>query len=227
MAAELITLPQLTIRRIAVSSMDNNVYLLTHRGDGSQLLIDAAADPAAIQALLATSAGDAPTPVRLRYLLTTHAHADHLGALAELVDSQPGVVTLAGEADADAITAATGVPIARRLHHGDRIELGQTQSDIGAVLDVIGLRGHTPGSVALSYADPDVTGQLFTGDSLFPGGVGNTGQDPARFASLFGDVVARIFEVYPDDTVIWPGHGRPTTVGAERPQLPQWHARGW
>ncbi len=213
MDIELIQLPQLTIRRIAVSGMDNNVYLLSSQGE--QLLIDAAAEPDAILELLAAASG------HLRYLLTTHAHRDHIGALAAMVAAHPEVTTLAGEADAAAITAATGVPIARRLRHGDVVGLG------GLQLAVIGLRGHTPGSIALAHSGPGAPAQLFTGDSLFPGGVGNTGRDPLRFASLLDDVQARIFATYADEAVVWPGHGRSTTLGAERPHLAEWRARGW
>jgi glyoxylase-like metal-dependent hydrolase (beta-lactamase superfamily II) len=214
MDIELIELPRLVLRRIAVSGMDNNVYLLTSRG-GDQLLIDAAAEPAAILELLAAAEG------RLRYLLTTHSHHDHIGALAAVAAARPDVQTLAGEADAAAITAATGVPIDRRLRDGDVVDLG------GLELAVVGLRGHTPGSVALVHSEPGAPAQLFTGDSLFPGGVGNTGRDQRRFASLFADVVGRIFEAFPDDSVVWPGHGRPTTLGVERPHLAEWRARGW
>lgn len=216
---ELIELTGLVLRTIAVGDMDNNVYLLT-AADGSQLLIDAAEDPAAIEALLLSASADAPR-TRLIGLLTTHSHHDHVGALAALAAAHPETETFAGAADADVITAATGVPIDRRLRHGDVVELG------GVELSVIGLRGHTPGSVALACRCPGTVTQLFTGDSLFPGGVGNTGRDPQRFASLFGDVVARIFDVYPDDTVVWPGHGKPTTLGAERPSLGEWRTRGW
>lgn len=218
---ETIELPSVVVRTIAVGGMDNNVYLLTSRADGEQLLIDAAAEPEAIDALLAAGAADSDRPTGLRYALTTHRHHDHIGALAAVVAAYPGVTTLAGDADADAITDATGVAIDRRLEHGDTIPLG------GLELTVIGLRGHTPGSVAVAYAEPGSPTQVFTGDSLFPGGVGNTGQDRERFNSLFSDVVSRIFEVYRSDAVVRPGHGRPTTLGAERPHLAEWQARGW
>jgi glyoxylase-like metal-dependent hydrolase (beta-lactamase superfamily II) len=217
---ELVEGHHLTIRRISVSSMDNNVYLLTSRATGDQVLIDAADDPGAIETLLAAASGDAESP-SLRHILTTHSHHDHIGALAAVATAHPDAETLAGEADADAITAATGVRIDRRLRHGDTLILG------GIELAVIGLRGHTPGSIALAYSDPDGAAQIFTGDSLFPGGVGNTGHDPARFASLFSDVVGRIFEEYRSEAVIHPGHGRSTTLSAERPHLAEWRARGW
>ena len=214
MDIELIDLPQLAMRRIAVSAMDNNVYLLTGNA-GDQLLVDAAAEPEAIAGLLAASPGE------LRYVLTTHSHHDHIGALAAVAAEHPEAEIIAGEADAAAITAATGVPIARRLKDGDVIALG------GLELAVIGLRGHTPGSIALVHAEIGATPQLFTGDSLFPSGVGTTQKDPRRFASLLADVVARIFDAYPDESVVWPGHGRPTTLGTERPHLAEWSIRGW
>jgi glyoxylase-like metal-dependent hydrolase (beta-lactamase superfamily II) len=106
------------------------------------------------------------------------------------------------------------------VQHGDVIHVGDLE------LAVIGLRGHTPGSVALYYADPSGTGHLFTGDSLFPGGVGRTGS-PADFQSLLDDVTARLFEVYDDDTWFYPGHGDDSTLGAERPHLSEWRKRGW
>jgi glyoxylase-like metal-dependent hydrolase (beta-lactamase superfamily II) len=154
-------------------------------------------------------------------VLTTHSHRDHIGALSAVVADHPDAETLAGEDDAAANTAATGVAITLRLRDGDRVALGSLE------LAVIGLRGHTPGSVALAHTAPGTPPQLFTGDSLFPGGVGNTQRDPQRFASLLADVIHRIFDAYPDETVLWPGHGLPTTLGAERPHLEVWRARGW
>ena len=95
---------------------------------------------------------------------------------------------------------------------------------------MIHLRGHTPGSIALVY---DGNGSLadsphvFTGDSLFPGGPGNTEQNPERFNSLMTDLEERVFAVLPDATWVYPGHGGDTTLGTERPHLPEWRARGW
>ncbi|MDR2453236.1 MAG: MBL fold metallo-hydrolase [Bifidobacteriaceae bacterium] len=211
--------PEATIRQVAVSAMDNNIYLLTSAQTGDQILIDAAGDMARIGALLRAAGRDAPQTA-LRAIITTHAHRDHTGALGALATATRAT-TLAGAADAAAIARLTGVPVKRELRHGDKVKVA------GLVLDVIGLRGHTPGSIALAYSQPDLPTRLFTGDSLFPGGVGNTEGDPARFQQLMTDVTARVFEVYDDSAVVHPGHGAPTTLGAERPQLAAWWRRGW
>jgi glyoxylase-like metal-dependent hydrolase (beta-lactamase superfamily II) len=203
-------LPQLTIRKASVGAMANNVYLLTCVGTGKQLLIDAADDHERIMSLLDEGNGSLDTVV------TTHQHWDHHRALAQVVATTKAR-TAAGEADADSLPV---IP-ARRLVHGDTLTFG----DI--ILDVIHLRGHTPGSVALVYNDPQGHTHIWSGDSLFPGGVGNTQKDPERFALLLGDVQSRIFDVYDDDTWIYPGHGSDTTLGAERPHLQEWRERGW
>jgi len=200
----------LTIRKASVGTMANNVYLLTCNRTGKQLLVDAADDPERIMSLLDEGGGSLDT------IVTTHQHWDHHRALAQVVAST-NATTAAGEADADALPV---IP-ARRLAHGDTLTFG----DI--ILDVIHLRGHTPGSVALVYDDPHGHTHIWTGDSLFPGGVGNVQNDHERFASLLGDVQARIFDVYVDDTWIYPGHGSDTTLGAERPHLQEWRERGW
>ena len=88
-------------------------------------------------------------------------------------------------------------------------------------------RGHTPGSVAVLWRGGAEGDHLFTGDSLFPGGVGNTDRDPQRFAQLIDDVEQRIFDRLEDSTWVYPGHGVDTTLGAERASLPAWRERGW
>jgi glyoxylase-like metal-dependent hydrolase (beta-lactamase superfamily II) len=204
-------LPLLTIRKASVGTMANNVYLLTCARTGAQLLVDAADDPPRIMSLLSEGGGG------LDVIVTTHQHWDHHRALEQVVASAKPETTAAGAADADALPV---IPT-RRLSHGDTVEFGEI------TLNVIHLRGHTPGSVALAYDDPQGHNHLWTGDSLFPGGVGNVAKDPGRFASLLGDVRARIFDLYDDDTWIYPGHGSDTTLGAERPHLQEWRERGW
>jgi len=215
-------LADVTVRARSVSAMDNAVYVLTSKHTGAQVLIDAADDADAIRALLASADVDTPCETWVAAIVTTHRHWDHVRALAEIAAENEEARHCAGADDAEAITEATGVPVDVRLEHGGAVSVD------GLRLDVIGLRGHTPGSVALAYegaeGEPAV---LFTGDSLFPGGVGNTEKDPARFSQLLGDVTERLFGVYDDGTHVHPGHGRSTTLGAERPHLAEWAARGW
>ncbi len=92
---------------------------------------------------------------------------------------------------------------------------------------VVHLRGHTPGSVALVYEGDPERPHLWSGDSLFPGGPGNTEKDPERFGRLMDDLERKVFGPLPDDTWVYPGHGKDTTLGAERPHLGEWRARGW
>ncbi|MCW2580240.1 MAG: Zn-dependent hydrolase, glyoxylase [Blastococcus sp.] len=207
--AQVRELPGLTIGKVAVSEMANNAYLLRCTGTGEALLIDAAAEPDALRALI----GDAD----LRTVVTTHGHWDHHRALPEVVQAT-GALTVAHAADA----ADLPVPVGRTVEHGDTVTVGRQ------TLDVIHLRGHTPGSIALVWRGGDGAGtHVFTGDSLFPGGVGNTQQDPERFAGLLDDVEERLFGALPDDTWVYPGHGKDTTIGTERPHVAEWRARGW
>ncbi|MDQ6936944.1 MAG: MBL fold metallo-hydrolase [Actinomycetota bacterium] len=202
-------LPGLTIAKVAVGGMDNNAYLLRCTATGAALLIDAAADAGRLADFVRLG-GPAAAAV-----LTTHRHPDHWQALAAVV-ADTGATTLAGAADADALP----VRVDRRLNHGDTVEIGELR------LEIVALRGHTPGSVAALYRDPGGSPHLFTGDSLFPGGVGRTGS-PADFASLIDDVETRVFGELSDETWVYPGHGRDTTLGAERPHLSEWRRRGW
>ncbi len=197
------------ISKLAVGPGSNNVYLVRDRSTGTALVIDAA-DEAGRVLELASFGGETATTV-----LTTHQHPDHWQALAAVV-AQTGARTLAGEPDAPGIP----VPTDRRLHHGDVVHVGDLE------LRAIHLRGHTPGSIALYYRDADGSQHLFTGDSLFPGGVGKT-WSPEDFQQLIADVSDRIFDVYDDEVWFYPGHGDDSTLGAERPQLAEWRSRGW
>lgn len=210
-------LPTVTVRRAVVSAMANNAYLITHRQSGAQVLIDAADDAPAIRRMLGDAAGDSAAPAALELVATTHRHWDHVRALADIAD---GVPTAAGRDDAAGIEAESGVAVDRLLGHGDVLQAG------GISLHAVHLRGHTPGSIAYVLTDGGTT-LIFSGDSLFPGGVGNTENDPERFTALLDDVEERLFGAYPDDAVVLPGHGDATTLGAERPSLPAWRGRGW
>ncbi|MDA0566093.1 MBL fold metallo-hydrolase [Streptomonospora sp. S1-112] len=205
--ADVRELPDLRISKLAVGPMDNNAYLLRCRRTGEGVLIDAAAEADRILELI----GDQG----LARVVTTHRHPDHWGALAEVVGTT-GARTVAHPADSDDLPVSVDEPV----EHGSHVAVGECR------LEVVHLRGHTPGSIALRYDDPAGHTHLFTGDSLFPGGVGKT-RSPEDFASLIGDVEARVFAAMGDDTWVYPGHGADTTLGAERPHLGEWRARGW
>lgn len=197
----------LVITKVAVGPMSNNAYLLRCAITGEQALIDAAAEPDTLLELV-SDAG-------LARVITTHRHPDHWQALSAVVDAT-GAETVASPVDAEEIPVPTTNPVT----DGARVRVGSCE------LEVIGLVGHTPGSIALAYDDPDGIVHLFTGDSLFPGGVGKT-HSPEDFASLIGDVETKLFDRFDDDTWIYPGHGNDTTIGNERPSLAEWHERGW
>jgi glyoxylase-like metal-dependent hydrolase (beta-lactamase superfamily II) len=200
-------LPALSITKVSVGPMDNNAYLLRCRASGDQLLIDAANEPDRLLAL----AGDAGVST----VVTTHRHNDHWVGLEELV-AATGARSVAHTDDAEALPVVTDTVV-----DDDIVRVGDCE------LKVIHLVGHTPGSIALLYRDPDGTPHLFTGDSLFPGGVGNTFGSKENFRSLLHDVQTKLFDRLPDDTWFYPGHGKDSTLGAERPAIPQWRARGW
>ena len=199
-------LPGLSVTKLAVGPMDNNAYLLRCSRTGEALLIDAAAEPGRLIELI----GDTP----VARIVTTHKHADHWQALAE-VQAATGAAVVAHPIDAGEIPVTVTEP----AEHGDTVRAGDVE------FAVIHLRGHTPGSIALRY-DAAAGPHLFTGDSLFPGGPGKT-TSPADFTSLMNDLEQRVFDQLPDATWVYPGHGNDTTLGAERPHIPEWRARGW
>ena len=196
----------LEITKVSVGPMDNNAYLLRCVATGEQVLVDAANDADTLVEL-AGAAG-------LAAVVTTHRHADHWQGLDAVV-AATGARTLAGIDDVDGIKVDIDQPLA----DGDEVAVGDVR------LQVIQLVGHTPGSIALLHRDPGGHPHLFTGDSLFPGGVGKS--TPETFPRLIDDVEQKLFDVLPDDTWIYPGHGDDTTLGRERPALPEWRARGW
>jgi glyoxylase-like metal-dependent hydrolase (beta-lactamase superfamily II) len=233
-------LDEVTIRKLSVGPMGNDAYAVSCHRTGARLLVDAAAEPERLLGLLGADGADGPVQV-----VTTHRHHDHVGALGAVLAAS-GASHAAGAPDLAAVTAAAGGVAGRPLAHGDVLTVGAVR------LEVVALRGHTPGAVALVYREPaaaasagshasdgsggsggpggsgSVPGRahLFTGDSLFPGGPGRT-TSPEAFASLMSDLERRVFDRFDDATWVYPGHGRDTTLGAERPHLPAWRARGW
>jgi glyoxylase-like metal-dependent hydrolase (beta-lactamase superfamily II) len=185
------------VRKLSVGTFDNNVYLLM-AGDEA-VLIDGAAEP---ERLLAEAA-----PYRVTAILQTHNHPDHTGALRALKRAWPEVPVFAHEQDPPPVPFES-------LDGGVTMRLGP------ADILVIHTPGHTPGS--LCYL---VGTHLFTGDTMFPGGPGNSGRDPKRFERIMQSLDG-LFEL-PDETRVSPGHGLDTTIGRERPYVQTWRRRGW
>lgn len=215
---EPLALTDVVIRSVSVSEMENNVYLITARESGSQVILDAAADAPLIRNLVVTAAGDSETENQVVAVLTTHRHWDHVRALKE-ISEEYSARTFAGAADAEAIEEESGAPIERRVSHRETLPFDAFE------LEAIELRGHTPGSIAYVLRDPSAT-VIFSGDSLFPGGPGKT-WSAADFDSLMADLQERVFDRFDDDTHVLPGHGDSTTLGAERPHISEWLERGW
>jgi glyoxylase-like metal-dependent hydrolase (beta-lactamase superfamily II) len=200
--------PGLRITKLAVGPMANNAYFLRCANTGDTLLIDAAAEH---DRLLETRDDGL-----LITIVTTHQHPDHWQALEAMVGiTQPNV--LAHPDDAGGLP----IPVTETVDDGDVISFGD------ASVAVIHLRGHTPGSIALLYTGDPERPHMFTGDSLFPGGPGTTRGNAADFTSLMDDLESKVFARLPDETWVYPGHGGDTTLGAERPHLAEWRARGW
>lgn len=198
------------IVKTSVGPMNNNAYLVVCSATGESVLIDAANDASTLAAVVADQAPS------LTMVVTTHSHPDHWQALEDIVGGTD-VESAAHRLDAEPLPVAPTT----LLDGGETLQVGRL------AFDVVHLVGHTPGSVALALTDPaDGVVHLFTGDSLFPGGVGKT-DGPENFTSLLDDVETKIFGAYPDSTVVYPGHGADTTLGAERGSLPEWRSRGW
>jgi glyoxylase-like metal-dependent hydrolase (beta-lactamase superfamily II) len=210
--ADTLELPGLHLTKVSVGKFDNNAYLLRCTATGEQLLIDAASEPERLLQLIG--------PAGLATVVTSHQHWDHVQALDEVIKAT-GAASAAHPEDAHALPVTPTLLV----NDGDAVTVGN------ATLKVIHIVGHTPGSIALLYEAPapdgSTTPHLFTGDCLFPGGPGNTEKDPDRFASLMDDLERKVFGPLPDETWVYPGHGKDTTLGVERPHLYEWRARGW
>jgi glyoxylase-like metal-dependent hydrolase (beta-lactamase superfamily II) len=196
----------ITLIKVAVGPMNNNAYLLRSASTGEQVLIDAANEAGTLLDLT----GD-----QLAAVITTHQHSDHWQALPAVVEAT-GAATYAGREDAGGIP----VPTVHLVDDGDTIRVGDIE------LTAIHLVGHTPGSIALLLQPAGEGPHLFTGDCLFPGGPGRT-TTPETFNSLMSGLEEHVFGRLPDETWIYPGHGNDSTLGAERPHLAEWRARGW
>lgn len=189
-----------------VGEYDNNAFVVACAQTGKGVIIDAAAEPDRVLELA--------DGVEVEALLTTHGHYDHLRAVAPVVEAL-GLPFLLHPSDYEMAARTTPVtPTA--LSDGEVIPLGETS------LLTMHTPGHTPGSVC--FLSPGV---LFSGDTLFPGGPGATQYEGGDFDTIIKSIKERLFTL-DDATEVYPGHGATaTTIGEERPDMPEWIARGW
>jgi glyoxylase-like metal-dependent hydrolase (beta-lactamase superfamily II) len=197
----------LLVRKLSVEEMDNNVYLLACTRTRTAILVDAAANPDRLR--------EAMEGFDMLAVVQTHGHWDHIRAWDEL-RAEPGLPIWGHPGDAELFPG----PLDRELSHQEVLKVGDLE------VHVLHTPGHTDGS--LQYlVHGEERAHLCTGDSLFPGGPGNTWGDEARFTLLLDGLEREVFGRLPDDTWIYPGHGDDTTVGDERASLPEWRERGW
>jgi glyoxylase-like metal-dependent hydrolase (beta-lactamase superfamily II) len=195
----------LLLRKLSVSSMDNNVYILADRERGEAVLVDVADDA---PQLLAAAHG-----FELLAAIQTHGHWDHVRAWGQLAAA--GCEIWGHPDDGPLFPRA----IDRALHGGDVLTVGQLE------VEVLHVPGHTPGSLCF-LVDGATRSYLLSGDTLFPGGHGRTETD-ADHQRIMDGLEEQVFARLPDDALVLPGHGDDTTIGRERPYLAEWRARGW
>lgn len=193
----------LEIHKVVVGPMDNNVFVLRCRHTGDAVLIDAANEHDRLLELAKR--------LGVRRVLETHGHWDHIQAVGELRDAGYSV----GVTQEDA----------GMLPSYDEIVEDDTVIHVGDLrLRTIHTPGHTPGSMCFLVEGKPL---LFSGDTLFPGGPGNTTFEGGDFDTIITSIDRRLFAPLGPDTLVMPGHGDDTTIGAEAPQLEEWIARGW
>ena len=191
------------VHQIVVGPMDNNVYVIRCRRSGDAMLIDAANEHEALLEIC--------TDLGVNQVVETHGHWDHIQAVPAVRDAGISV----------AVTAAD----AGMLPSYDLLLTDDEQLRVGDLrIRTLSTPGHTPGSICFAV---EGTPLLFTGDTLFPGGPGNTGFEGGDFDSIITSIDRRIFAAFDPDTLVFPGHGSATTVGSESPHLQEWVDRGW
>ncbi len=190
------------IHQVVVGPVDNNVLVLRCTETGEAVLLDAANEH---ERLL-----DLCQRLGVRRVLETHGHWDHIQAVPQLRDAGYSVGVTAQDAGL--------------LPSYDEVIEDDSVIDVGRLrLHTIHTPGHTPGSMCFRLADHPI---LFSGDTLFPGGPGNTTFEGGDFDTVIASVDRKLFTL-PADTIVLPGHGDRTTIGVERPHLQEWIDRGW
>jgi glyoxylase-like metal-dependent hydrolase (beta-lactamase superfamily II) len=194
---------QVEIYKTVVGPMDNNVYIVRCKQTGDSVLIDAANEHEQLLELCRT--------LGVRRVLETHGHWDHIQAVPQLRDAGYDVGVTA--ADAAMLPSYDTV-----LEDDALITVGRLR------IHTILTPGHTPGSMCFSIEGSPV---LLSGDTLFPGGPGNTKFAGGNFPTIIESIERRLFAPFASDTIVMPGHGKDTTIGEEAPHLDEWVARGW
>ena len=194
---------QAEIHKLVVGPMDNNVFVLRCKATGEAVLLDAANEHEKLLELCQR--------LNVRKVLETHGHWDHIQAVPAVRDAgyEVGVTTQ----DAAMLPSYDFV-----LEDQSVIEVGRLK------LHTIHTPGHTPGSMCFRLEGSPV---LFSGDTLFPGGPGNTTFEGGDFPTIIRSLEERLFSKVPDDHIVMPGHGDDTTIGTEKPHLQEWADRGW
>jgi len=195
---------RLEVHKLVVGPYDNNVFVLRCRETGDAVLIDAANEHDKLLELCTT--------LNVKRVLETHGHFDHIQGIPAMREA--GYEVAVSSADAPML-AKVGYDVF--IDDAEVIEVGRLR------LHAIHNPGHTPGSISFLVEGAPV---LFSGDTLFPGGVGNTKNPGGDFAAIIDSVDNRLFSL-PAETVVMPGHGVDTTIGNERPFLAEWVNRGW
>jgi glyoxylase-like metal-dependent hydrolase (beta-lactamase superfamily II) len=190
------------VHKVVVGPMDNNVFVLRCTGTGEAVLVDAANEAERILGMA--------EELNVGRVLTTHGHWDHIQAVPQVREAGYRVAVSAD--DAGMLPGYDDV-----LEDDTTLEVGRLR------LRTILTPGHTPGSICFRLEGQPL---LFSGDSLFPGGPGNTDRDPERFATILKSIERRLFP-QGDDVQVLPGHGDDTTIGTEKPQFDEWAERGW
>ena len=192
------------VHKVVVGPYENNVFVVRCRHTGDSVLIDAANEHELLLELAST--------LGVRRVLETHGHFDHIQAIPAMREA--GYEVAVTELDAPML-GDLGYDVF--LDHDQVIEVGRLR------LHAIHNPGHTPGSISFKV---EGTPLLFTGDTLFPGGPGNTKFPGGNFETIINSI-DNLLLVYPEDTIVLPGHGLDTTIGTERPHLQEWIDRGW
>lgn len=191
------------IHKLVVGPVDNNVFVLRCTESGESLLIDAANEHEKLLELAKM--------LNVRRVVETHGHWDHIAAIPEMRDAGYSIGVTAE--DASMLDSYDEI-----LEDDSVIEIGNLR------LRTIHAPGHTPGSMSFKLEGAPI---LFSGDTLFPGGPGATKFPGGDFPTIIDSIESRFFRVLDDDVLVLPGHGDDTTIGAEKPSLDAWVARGW